>query len=254
MNNSMPINLITWKQASLSFGTKQVLNDVSCAIPGGLVTCVCGGNGAGKTQLIKSAIKLVSLSKGSIDYHPSLLSGAGYKIGYVPQQKLFNRDFPATVFDFLASVRNGHWPLLKRSQLADFSSDALEKFGVLHLGNKSLADLSGGELQRVFLARAYAMSPELYILDEPFAALDRAGKDDLLERLRSLSQETRKGILLVTHSERVVSELADFVAVLERGRLIAFKSRQEILEDRSLHGVAFAGHDHVHHVEVGDES
>jgi molybdate transport system ATP-binding protein len=129
----------------------------------------------------------------------------------------------------------------------------LQRVGGLTLLDKDISVLSGGELQRVFMARALLQNPQLLILDEPLAAIDTKGRGQLMDLMEQLRQERKISLLLITHSEPVVSRLADRVIFLEKGHLVGWGETSRMLAIDELRDVAFFGHDHesVIHGEEG---
>ena len=245
--------VLDWSRVSLQFEGRQVLHDVSVWVEAGELTCLCGANGAGKTQLIRLGLGFLQPSVGRV----TLLSGepknTRYKVGYVPQLKTFNRNFPAIVEDVLVAAMRGSWPLFRRSGERDQAAAALQRVGGLTLLDKDVGVLSGGELQRVFMARALLQKPELLVLDEPLAAIDTHGRSQLMDLMEELRASRSMAILLITHSEPVVRRLADRVIFLEKGRMVGWGSADEMLSIDELRAVAFFGHDHesVIHGEEG---
>jgi ABC-type Mn2+/Zn2+ transport system ATPase subunit len=211
---------------------------------GGELTCLCGANGAGKTQLIRIGLGLVAPSVGQV----KLLGGSPVdnrrRVGYVPQLKAFNRNVPATVEDVLISSLRGAWRLFPRRGERDRAAHVLQRVGGLTLLDKDVTVLSGGELQRVFMARALLQDPEVLILDEPLAAIDTAGRGKLMDLMEELRNSGAVSILLITHSEAVVRRLGDRAIFLEKGRLVGWGQVDEMLSIEDLRESAFFGHDH----------
>ncbi len=236
--------LVEWTNVSLEFGGRIVIDDVTAWIDAGRLTCLCGANGAGKTQLIRLGLGFNRPSVGDV----RLLGGDPVKqrrhVGYVPQMKAFNRSFPATVADVLVAAVRGAWPLFNRKLERDRAALSLQRVGGLALLDKDVSVLSGGELQRVFMARAMIQNPRMLILDEPLAAIDAKGRAQLMDLMEDLKCNDRITLLLITHSEPVVRRLADQVMFLERGRLVGWGATTRMLAIDELRDVAFFGHDH----------
>jgi zinc transport system ATP-binding protein len=245
--------LIEWAQVSLEFGGRMVINDITAWIEAGQLTCLCGANGAGKTQLIRLGLGFNRPTVGTV----KLLGGEPAKqrrfVGYVPQMKAFNRNFPATVEDVLVAAIRGTWPLFSRKGERDQVAASLQRVGGLALLDKDVAVLSGGELQRVFMARALMQKPRLLIMDEPLAAIDTKGRAQLMDLMEELKYAGDMTLLLITHSEPVVRRLADQIIFLEKGHLVGWGATQRMLAIEELRDVAFFGHDHesVIHGEEG---
>lgn len=245
--------VIEWQNVSLDFEGRQVLHDISTWIEAGELTCICGANGAGKTQLVRVGLGFMRPAVGKV-----LLLGGDparqrHLVGYVPQLKAFNRNFPATVEDVLVASIRGRWPLFTRQRERERAAESLQRVGGLTLLDKDIAVLSGGELQRVFMARALLQNPRILILDEPLAAIDTKGRGQLMDLMEEIRQAQKVSLVLITHSEPVVRRLADRVIFLEKGRLVGWGETNRMLAIDELRDVAFFGHDHesVIHGEEG---
>ena len=241
-----------WDKVSLDYEGKHVLSDVNAWIHAGELTCICGANGAGKTQLLRMGLGFVAPRVGQVRLFETKPQSSRSRVGYVPQFKSFNRGFPATVEDVLIAAKRGVWPLWSRQSEREQAAAALQRVGGLPLLDKDVSVLSGGELQRVFLARALIIKPDLLVLDEPLAAVDTQGRGTMIELLRSLHQEDKLSIVLITHSEAVVSNLAERVMFLEKGRVIGWGTPGELMKIEALHEVAFFGHDHEAVIDGGE--
>lgn len=251
--NSGLERLLEWEKVSLDFEGRVVISDVSVWVDAGKLTCLCGSNGAGKTQLIRLGLGFNRPSVGSVKLFGGDPSKQRRHVGYVPQMKAFNRNFPATVEDVLVASMRGSWPLFSRKGERDMVAASLQRVGGLTLLDKDVSVLSGGELQRVFMARAMIQKPRLLILDEPLAAIDAKGRAQLMDLMEELKAGGEMTLLLITHSEPVVRRLADQVIFLEKGHLVGWGETRRMLAIEELREVAFFGHDHesVIHGEEG---
>ncbi|MGL4824682.1 MAG: ATP-binding cassette domain-containing protein [Alphaproteobacteria bacterium] len=193
----MPIVL---KNISYASGGELILENVSFSLQEKSLTTLLGPNGAGKTTLLKILLGLLKPSAGSIHHPPDL------RIGYMPQKISLNPFLPLTVNRFLKLTPN---TLLT-------SLEALEKVAADYLCFKPLLNLSGGELQKVLLAKALMRSPQLLILDEPTQGLDLQGQAHFYEVLLAIRQEKGCSILLVSHDLHTVLEASDHVICLNR--------------------------------------
>lgn len=250
--DSTATKVMEWHHVSLDYAGKQVLSDIDAWVHSSELTCICGANGAGKTQLIRMGLGFVLPRVGTVNLLGTTPEKARRRVGYVPQFKSFNRGFPATVEDVLVAAKRGVWPLWSKSRERDHAATALQRVGGLPLLDKDVAVLSGGELQRVFMARALITSPELLILDEPLAAVDTHGRVAMIDLLRHLHLEDNLSIILITHSDTVVSALAQRVMFLEKGRVIGWGKPEELMNIDELREVAFFGHDHELVIDGGE--
>ncbi len=244
--------IFEWQHVSVEASNKKIVSDVDCWTVENELTCICGANGAGKTQLLRLGLEFLKPTSGKV----SLLGSRPYdhckQIGYVPQQKNFNRNFPATVQDVLVAGLRSAWPLFVTAPERDLAASKLKLVGGEALLDKDLTSLSGGELQRVFIARALILNPKILVLDEPMAAVDMKGRSVLMDLFCQMRYDKNVSIILITHSDDVVSHLADRVVFLEKGHLVGWGTPQQVLNISELREVAFSGHDHEGVIDGGE--
>jgi zinc transport system ATP-binding protein len=178
-----------------------ILEGVDLDVRAAEIVTLIGPNGAGKTTLVRVLLGLAEPDRGEVRRKP------GLAIGYAPQR--FDLDFaiPLTVKRFLA---------LGRTSCADNAKAVLEEVGASRIGDRQLTELSGGELQRVVLARALLRNPELLVLDEPVRGVDYLGEAELYTLIGRLRSQRGLGILLVSHDLHVVMAQSDRVVCLNR--------------------------------------
>lgn len=182
-------NLIEAQNIDLILGKKSILKQVSLAIKPHDFMTIIGPNGAGKSMLLKLLLGLLAPTRGLINRQ------AGLEIGYMPQRFIQDQTMPITVRRFLS--------LNQRGNIQDMAA-IFEKTHIDHLTNQMLYDLSGGELQRVLLARALLRKPDLLILDEPAQNLDLNGQLQFYKLLESLYQQSAMTIIMVSHDLHMV--------------------------------------------------
>ena len=170
---------------------------------------VIGPNGGGKTTLLKAILGLVKPLEGTISFR-SDLDGRKKPIGYLPQVKHIDRKFPITVFDVVLSGAIMETKRRARSEAKDRVEALLNELGVADIRNKAIGELSGGQMQRVFLCRALLSNPKLLILDEPDTFVDNRFEGELYEKLRLLNQEI--AIILVSHDVGTISSYVKTIA------------------------------------------
>ncbi|MEM9015878.1 MAG: ABC transporter ATP-binding protein [Verrucomicrobiota bacterium] len=195
---------------SFRYGKPLVLEDVSFAVQEGESLCVIGPNGGGKSTLLKLALGLLSATSGTLRILGKAPEQARREIGYVPQAMHFDPQFPITAIDIVLMGR------LDRLRVGRFSKAcreaalaALEEVGLVEYANRPFSAMSGGERQRVMIARALACEPQLLLLDEPTANIDLSVEAQLIETLLKLREKMT--ILLVTHDLELVSSIGDSV-------------------------------------------
>jgi zinc transport system ATP-binding protein len=239
--------LVQAKHLSVSLGGAEVLHGVDLALSPGEIVTVVGPNGSGKSTLLRSIIGAVPLSHGSITLKP------GLRVGYVPQKLHIDPTLPMTVARFLS---------LPKSASNSDTDMALERAGVSKLKNRQMARLSGGQFQRVLLARALLSKPELLILDEATQGLDQSGSATFYAQIESIRTELGCAVLMVSHELHVVMAASDRVICLN-GHVCCEGAPEHVAsapEYRALFGTGTQGalalyrHEHNHsHDHAQDE-
>ena len=202
---------------SVQFGKDVILKNVSIHIHCGQLTVIIGRNGAGKSTLLKAILGEVPHS-GNIKFIDKKDNIAKkIKIGYVPQNINIEKHMPTTVYDmFASSISNVPVWLKKDKKVYEEIKQHLKKFSVDKLIDKSIGDLSGGELQRVLISIATKPTPNLLILDEPVSGIDRNGIKDFYDMINKLKTEYDMSIILVSHDLELARKYADKVILLDK--------------------------------------
>lgn len=188
------MSVIEVKNLSVYYDQIQALENVSFAIEDKEFIGIIGPNGGGKTTLVKALLGLVHLSSGELKISKEAV------IGYVPQFTTFDKQFPITVREVILT---GHLPkkfkILHRfkGHEYDHAQEVMKSLGINHLANRQVGALSGGQLQRVLIARALMNHPTILILDEPTASVDEKTKEEIYEMLKTLNQSVT--IIMITH-------------------------------------------------------
>lgn len=202
---------------NVKFGKEVVLKNVNIHVHCGQLTVIIGRNGAGKSTLLKAILGEIEHT-GTISFMDMKKNIARkIKIGYVPQTIHVEKHMPTTVYDLFASCIC-HIPvfLKKDKKIYQEIKTQLQLFGAEKLIDKSIGDLSGGELQRVLLAIATKPTPNLLILDEPVSGIDRNGTKVFYELVNNLKTKYDMSILLVSHDFDLVKKYADRVILLDK--------------------------------------
>ena len=240
------MTLVRIEGLGVRYRAATVLRDVSMAIASGEIVTIVGPNGSGKTSLLRALIGAVAPSAGRIERAP------GLRIGYVPQRLHIDPTLPITVERFLRLAGG-----LGRGGVAA----ALERAGVPDLSRRQMSDLSGGQFQRVLLARALIGAPQLLLLDEATQGLDQPGSAAFYRRIQEVRAETGCAVLMISHELHVVMSASDRVICLNGH--VCCEGTPEIVssapEYRALFGTGTGGvlalyrhdHDHEHGHEHG---
>lgn len=190
----MQNKLVTINGLTAGYKGVKVIEDVSMSIQNRDYIGVIGPNGGGKTTLIKTILGLIKPMSGSID-----IDHKGLRIGYLPQINSLDRQFPSSVESVVLTGLQGdkRWWQSHTKAEKKRANELLPMMGIGHLGHRAIGDLSGGELQRVLLARALMCEPELLILDEPTTYVDNKFEKEFYEILKQLNE--RIAIVMVSH-------------------------------------------------------
>ena len=191
--------LVSADSVSLTYGDRQVLQNISINIAEKQIVTLIGPNGAGKSSLLKIILGLLDSQNGQVYRRP------GLRIGYMPQRLHVDPSMPMTVKKFL---------LVANPDTQKSITESLEEVGALHLIDQQIHGLSGGELQRVLLARALIRDPELLVLDEPVQGVDVSGQTELYRLIDNIRDQHNCGVLLVSHDLHLVMSATDEVICL----------------------------------------
>ena len=228
LRDSKPI--LEVKDLEVNRGGAMILNVPSLLIKGGEILSLIGPNGAGKTTLLQTLSYLLEPFEGEIFFEGekvnSNLSVFEYrrKLAMVFQEPLL---FDTTVFDNVASglrIRG-----MKKQEIRRIVREHLDRFGIGHLSHRSARTLSGGEAQRTSLARAFAIQPEVLLLDEPFSSLDPPSRDSIIEDLVGILRQTRTTTVFATHDRLEALRLSNRIAVMNDGRIQQIGSPGEVM-------------------------
>jgi manganese/zinc/iron transport system ATP- binding protein len=220
---------------TVAYHRKPVLWDVNLDVPEGRLVGIIGPNGAGKTTLIKAVMDLTSKVSGRVRVFGEPYHKARRHVGYVPQRESVDWDFPVSALDVVTMGRYGKigwcWPVTRKQREA--ARSALDRVGIGELADRQISQLSGGQQQRVFLARALVQEADLYLMDEPFAAVDAATEKAIVRLLHDL-RATGKTALVVHHNLQTVREYFDYVVLLNM-RIVAHGPTGEVFTEENLH-------------------
>jgi zinc transport system ATP-binding protein len=234
-----PQTVMSLRDAAATLGGRTVLRGIDLTMDSGEVVALLGANGSGKSTAIRTVIGQVPLTDGELELFgtPFARFRDWRRVGYVPQRSTAAAGVPATVREVVSSGRLAHARLrpLGRADKAAVSR-ALELVGMADRARDSVNALSGGQHQRVLIARALAGAPDLLIMDEPLAGMDLASQDVLAEALR---EQVARGtsVLLVLH------ELGPFAPLIDRAVLLREGLVERVGNPEALHDIACHPHD-----------
>ena len=232
---------VTVEGVSAGYGRRIALTDVDLTVTAGSLLAVIGPNGAGKSTLLKLIAGLMKPLSGRVSVLGGPAGSAARSVAYLPQAEAVDWEFPVTVQEVVmmgryARLGFGHQPGREdRERVAA----ALATVGMGDAGNRQIGALSGGQRRRVFLARAIAADPELYLLDEPVTGVDARTQEDLMDVLEA---EARSGKTVIATTHDLICAAQRFhQAALMNGRVVAHGSAELVL-DRQLLSETYGGH------------
>lgn len=235
----------------VTLGDAEVLRGVDFHVPKGRIVALIGPNGSGKTTLLRCLLGLQQAGAGEIRLFGQKLSPAVLRrVGYVPQRLSLERSFVLSVREFLAlKLGETHGWFWQRHRVTDaVLKSALEEFDVARLLDRPLAGLSGGQLQRVLIAFSLLGKPELLLLDEPTAGVDRPGEHSFYELIAEVHRRHRLTVVLVSHDLSMVFRHASRVYALN-GVICCEGTPEEVLSADSLkqaYGIHVTPYHHDH--------
>lgn len=210
--------LISAKDLTIKYGENTVISRANFEILNGDFICLVGANGSGKSTLVRAMLGLIKPAAGSIIY------GSGIKktaIGYLPQEAKIERNFPATVHEIVLSGNLGKMgarPFYGKTERQK-SASSLDLLGITDLKKQSFGDLSGGQKQKVLLARALVATSRLLFLDEPSNNLDYASRKEFYQILRRLNRDSNLTIVMITHDLDADDLIGDKVLAIDDGKI-----------------------------------
>jgi manganese/zinc/iron transport system ATP- binding protein len=229
--NELPLSVY---DLTVAYQRKPVLWDVGFEVPPGSLVGVVGPNGAGKSTLLKAVLELLPKVSGQIRFFGGSYAENRHRVGYVPQRESVDWDFPIDALDVVTMglYRQIGWFRRVNRAHRDRAMAALEQVGIADLAHRQISQLSGGQQQRTFLARALVQGADLYLMDEPFAAVDAATELAVLAVLREM-KAAGKTAMVIHHDLQTVPHYFDYVLLLNM-RVVAFGPTSEVFTTENL--------------------
>jgi len=219
---------------TVAYHRKPVIWDVEFSIPQGKLVGVVGPNGAGKSTLLKAIMDLIPRASGRVEVFGQPYAKSRRRVGYVPQRESVDWDFPVDALDVVTMglYRQIGWCMPVRRRHREAALEALARVGIADLAHRQISQLSGGQQQRTFLARALVQDADLYLMDEPLAAVDAATEAAIMELMRQM-QVDGKTALVIHHDLQSVPDYFDHVVLLNM-RVVATGQTDEVFTTENL--------------------
>lgn len=227
--SSLPLSV---RDVTVAYHRKPVLLNVTLDIPAGALVGLVGPNGAGKSTLLKAVVDMVPRISGQVMIFGQPYPYSRGRLAYVPQRESVDWDFPATALDVVLMGTYGRLGWFRRIGKTEREQAlaALAQMEIDHLAKRQISQLSGGQQQRTFLARALVQQADLYLMDEPFAAVDAATEKAIVQLMRGL-QKQGKTIIVVHHDLHTVPEYFDHLVLLNQVLVAAGPMEQVFTKD-----------------------
>jgi manganese/zinc/iron transport system ATP- binding protein len=217
-----------------SYHRKPVLWDIDFQLPQEKIIGIVGPNGSGKTTLLKATMGLIKPDSGYAEIFGRPLDAVRQRVAYVPQRESVDWDFPASVMDVVLMGRYRKENIFRRLTREDkrLATEALERVNMLEFANRQISQLSGGQQQRVFIARSLAQQADIYLMDEPFAGVDAATEESILNLLTDM-RKNGKTVVIVHHDLQTAQSYFDWIVLLNT-RLVAYGPQDEVFTEANL--------------------
>ena len=230
-------NVIEIKNLSVFYGDIPAVTGINLTVSEGEYLGIIGPNGGGKSTLLKAVLGLVPKTSGTISVCGKSPAKSRGLVGYVPQAAQMDKRFPITPYEVVLTgcLKPGLCPFFQYSRRdRERAAEILEKVGIYNLASRHISELSGGEFQKMLIARALTMNPEILLLDEPTASVDASSRNQIYRLLEELNQNMT--ILLVTHDMLAISSQVHGLACLNRN--LVYHGEPALSEKivRSLYG------------------
>lgn len=210
-------NAIHIKNLTVNYRHTPAISSVDLDVPRGEFLGVIGPNGGGKTTLLKAILGLVTISEGKIEVFGNNVNEKKTVIAYVPQFSFVDRKFPISTLEVVltAFLKGSLHPFFRHNrQQRKVAMETLELIGISDLADRQISELSGGEFQRLLIARAIASKPEILLLDEPTSSVDPVSRDNIYKLLADLNKSVT--IVMATHDMMAISSEVSSIACLNQ--------------------------------------
>jgi ABC-type Mn2+/Zn2+ transport system ATPase subunit len=247
------MNALNIENLCVTLNNHHIIENITFSVEEGSIVAIIGPNGAGKTTLVKAILGLLPRAAGSISFfgHSDKDKNSRIKVGYVPQRLEFDRTVPLTVSELLSFTVPPLYafPFRKKREEGEYIYKLLHIVGVQDLAERSIGRLSGGELQRVMIAKAIVNNPKILFLDEPASGVDIEGQERFYDLVRRLNKEKGLTVILISHDLNIVYRFADNVLCMNRKLICSGKPAEALTDEviKSVYGEMMGAYIHSCH-------
>jgi iron complex transport system ATP-binding protein len=239
-------SMLNVESCSVSFGVNPILQAVSLGVKAGEIYGIIGPNGSGKTTLLRTISAILNPNSGRIlvngeNIHQMPIQQRAKLIASVPQARILPPNFTAWDVVLLGRTPYLQWTGIPTEQDKALASSAMQATNTLHLSKRLIRELSGGEQQRLLLARAIAQTTPILLLDEPITYLDLKHQITILKQIHQLVQERKLAVLITLHDLNWAAQFCHRIGILSEGRLVAQGAAKDVLEEKLLSQVYQTG-------------
>jgi iron complex transport system ATP-binding protein len=225
---------------SFNYAGNPILKNVNFTVDAGEVLSIVGPNGSGKSTLLRCINRILKTKQNTVlidgtDANKINLKKLSKLIGYVPQSS--TSTFSFTVFDMVLMGRRPYITWNLSEQDSEIVAEALDYLGIGHLAKRHFNELSGGEQQKVIIARALAQQPQSLLLDEPTSSLDIRHQLEILCMMRNLTQDSERSVVVTMHDLNLASRFSDRMLMLKKGEIFACGTPKEVLTEENIRAV-----------------
>ncbi len=234
------------KVSSLSVNANKftLLDNINFELPKGAYMAIVGPNGSGKTTLLKTLLGLNKNYSGEIEFFAQTINKNKSKIAYVPQIKTLDRTFPAIALELVLSGLKKSWSFIVGKEDRLKAYNIMEKLSISHVANRQLNELSGGELQRVYLARCLITNPSILMLDEPATGIDLVCEKSVNNIISEYNRDFNTTIIMVTHDWSAAYHHTNYTLLLNKKQVFFGESHKAFTDINLQNTFSHIGHDH----------
>ena len=220
--------LLSVKNLTFKYSNDIILKDVNFDVYKGKNVAILGRNGGGKSTLIKVILGFLKKSSGEITFYTE-----NNKIGYLPQIREFDSSFPISIFDLVISGITNKENLFRKFNGTEIekTDTLLKEFGIFHLKDSLISEVSGGQLQRALIARALISSPDILFLDEPESFLDKEFEFKLFDKIKELSDST---LVVISHELDNFCHYVDSIFIVE-GNVKIYEKKEDFFQSENAY-------------------